>query len=201
MIRLRCFHGTSYENAQSILREQNFRNSDNDQLRMGVGAYFFCQAGKSDRYALRCAKELEKFHRNKHKDGYAILSCDIECSEDEYLDLYDPEVLEMFHEMRYYILNKSLSVDKEYKYKNAAVADTQVFNVIRNIRNLSVIRCPQFFGMFAEEQKFIFSESRQFPKTFVPNVIMVCVDTNKAVVKNIELVEGGLYSDEHAEII
>ena len=161
MIRIKCFHGTSYENAQSILKEQHFR----------------------------------------HSDGYAILSCDIECKEEEYLDLYDPEVLETFHEMRYYILNKSLSVDKSYKYKNAAVADTQVFNVIRKLRNVSVIRCPQFFGMFAEEQKFVFTDGRQFPKTYVPNVIMACVDTNKAVVKNIEFVEGGLYSDEYAGIV
>ncbi|MGN9056958.1 hypothetical protein ACTNA4_10920 [Bariatricus sp. HCP28S3_A7] len=61
MIRLKCFHGTSYENAQSIPNDQHFRKSDNEQLRMGVGAYFFCQAGDDPEYAIRCARELEKF--------------------------------------------------------------------------------------------------------------------------------------------
>ena len=52
MIRLKCFHGTSYENAQSIPNDQHFRKSDNEQLRMGVGAYFFCQAGDDTEYAI-----------------------------------------------------------------------------------------------------------------------------------------------------
>lgn len=195
MIRLRCFHGTSYENGQSILRENHFRPSDSDNLRMGVGAYFFCQVGESDAYPIQCARELEKFHHEigKHTDGYAILSCLVECKEENYLDLYDPETLEYFHRMRYYLLNKSLKADPQYKYHNAAVADTQVFDTIRKLRPLSVIRCPQFFGMFSEEKKFEFEARPQYPKTYVPNVIMACVDTNMAVVKDIELVEGRKY--------
>ena len=137
---------------------------------------------------------LEKYHvkQGKHNGTYGILACDVECEEEKYLDLFHPENLEYFHKMRYFLLNKSLEVDPNYKYHNAAVADTQVFNIIRELRELAVIRCPQFFGMLEEEQKFIFDKGqRPFPKTYVPNVVMACVDTNKAVIKNIELVEGG----------
>ena len=204
MVRLKCFHGTSYENGQSILKEKHFRTSDSDSLRMGEGAYFFCQAGESDAYPIRCAKELEAYHRSmgKHKKGFAILSCVIECEDENYLDLYDPESLEYFHQMRYMMLDKSMQVDPEFRYRNAAVADTQVFDVIRKIRPLTVIRCPQFFGMLDKEMKFNFDKrERQFPKTYVPNVIMVCADTNKVVVKDIELVEGRVLGDEYERVV
>ena len=77
MIRFKCFHGTSLENGQSIIKENHFRPSDTDSLRMGVGAYFFCQAGEDDTYPVRCARELEKYHikQKKHPNQYAILSC------------------------------------------------------------------------------------------------------------------------------
>ena len=64
----------------------------------------------------------------------------VECEDEEYLDLFNPESLEYFHQMRYIMLNKSLAVDPEYKYHNAAVADTQVFDTIRKLRSVSVIR-------------------------------------------------------------
>ena len=79
----------------------------------------------------------------------------VECEDEEYLDLFNPESLEYFHQMRYIMLNKSLAVDPEYKYHNAAVADTQVFDTIRKLRSVSVIRCPQFFGMIEEERNVI----------------------------------------------
>ena len=202
MIRLKCFHGTSFENGQSILREQCFHPSDSDSLRMGVGAYFFCQAGSNDTYPITCARELERYHlkKGKHTDGYMILSCSVECDEESYLDLYDPENLEYFHQMRYQLLNKSLEIDPQYRYHNAAVADTQVFDVIRKIRPMSVIRCPQFFGMFEMEAKFLFDKGEhQFPKTYVPNIIMACVDTNRAVVKDIQSVERWEYRSEHGD--
>ena len=77
MIRLKCFHGTSLENGQSMIQENHFRPSDTDSLRMGVGAYFFCQAGEDNNYPVRCARELEKYHikQKKHPNQYAILSC------------------------------------------------------------------------------------------------------------------------------
>lgn len=59
----------------------------------------------------------------------------VECEDEEYLDLFNPESLEYFHQMRYIMLNKSLAVDPEYKYHNAAVADTQVFDTIRKLRS------------------------------------------------------------------
>ena len=194
MVSLRCFHGTSLENGESILAEQHFRPSDHDKLRIGVGAYFFCQAGEDDTYSITCARELERYHlaEGKHKNGYMILSCIVECDEDKYLDLYKPDSLELFHQMRYILLDKSLQVDPNFKYQSNAVADTQVFDEIRNIRQLGVIRCPQYFGMFEKERRMNFEKGPQFPKTYVPNVIMLCVDESNATIKDIKEVERGI---------
>lgn len=203
MIQLKAFHGTSWENGQSILCEKSFHTGDSEKLRMGVGAYFFCKAGSKEDYPIRCAKELEKYHwkQGKRDEKYAILSCEIECDEEKYFDLYDPQMLEYFHQMRYIILNRALSADPNYKYQSAAAADAQVFDIIRRIRQVGVIRCPQYFGMFAEESKFVFRERPTFPKTYVPSVIMACVDTNIATIKNIELVEEGSYDNEYDSFI
>ena len=74
-----------------------------------------------------------------------------------------------------------------------AEADTQVFDTIRHLRNLAVIRCPQFFGMFERERQFLFLEGRAYPKTYVPNVIMVCADVETARIINIEKVDEGKF--------
>lgn len=56
-----------------------------------------------------------------------ILSCTIQCEEEQYLDLYDPMNMELFHRMRYQLIEQSLKKDPEFKYPNTAAADTQNF--------------------------------------------------------------------------
>ena len=195
MVNLTCFHGTSLDAGQSILRENAFREGTAERLRMGKGAYFFCQTCASPDYPILCAKELERYHytEDKHTDGYMILSCTIQCEEEQYLDLYDPMNMELFHRMRYQLIEQSLKKDPEFKYPNTAAADTQVFDTIRHLRNLAVIRCPQFFGMFERERQFLFLEGRAYPKTYVPNVIMVCADVETTRIINIEKVDEGKF--------
>ena len=195
MINLTCFHGTSLDAGRSILRENAFHEGTAENLRMGKGAYFFCPTCASPYYPILCAKELERFHytEGKHTDGYMILSCTIQCEEDQYLDLYDPISMELFHRMRYQLIEQSLKKNPGFKYPNAAAADTQVFDTIRHLRSLAVIRCPQFFGMFESEKQFLFSKGRAYPKTYVPNVIMVCADVEVATIINIEKVDEGKF--------
>ena len=42
----------------------------------------------------------------------------------------------------------------------------------------------------------LFEEGRQFPKTYVPNVLNLCADVNKVVINSIELVEKGEFNCE-----
>lgn len=204
MIQLKCYHGTSYEYAQSILSSGHFNPSrDNEGLRLGEGAYFFCM-GHRPEYAIECARQLEMFRheKGKHTGEYAILSCIVECDENELFDMYQPEYMEAFHRMRYDLLEKHLKDDKDFTYAAAAAADTETMNYIRGLANISVVKCPQFFGMFSREQKFKFSKAnKQFPKTFVPNIVLVCADTAKARIKDIQLIEKGVFEDGSAEAI
>ena len=196
MVQFTCYHGTSIENAQSILSEKRFRPSvDRDSLRLGRGAYFFCQMGSS-RYAWDCARDLEWFHKSKHPKGFGILSCKISCDDDALFDMYEPEVMECFHQIRYHLYEKHKEMDPGFMFEHAYAADTETLNLIRKTRSIAIIRCPQFFGMFERENRIKFSGSRQFPKTYVPNVVLICADTEKATISDIQLVEEGQFDDE-----
>lgn len=198
MVELIGYHGTSLENARSILRDKKFHpSSDRDSLRMGTGAYFFSQMNASNEYPIMCAKGIVDFKMQKGqlRDGYGILSCRIRCEESQFLDLFEPDNLEMFHLMRYQTYEQQLRKNPKFKYKNAAVADCVVFDILRNRFNIALIRCPQFFGMFPKEEQMQL-ESRPYPKTYVPNVLNLCADVEKVAIDSIELVEEGGFACE-----
>ncbi len=194
MIDLIGYHGTSIENAHSILTENRFRPSkDNESLRMGEGAYFFSRISEKGDYSIKCAKEIAAFNHKKGKiaNGYGILSCHIQCSEQQFLDLFDPENLELFHMMRYKNYEEHIKRDPDFKYERTSVADCEVFDILRKKKGIAVIRCPQFFGMFPREEAFKFKTGYQYPKTFVPNIINICADVNLVTISNIKLIEEG----------
>lgn len=200
MVELECFHGTSRENAQAIIHQQRFLHSEGDTCRLGEGAYFFNKMGSSATYPIMCARELSKY---KFFQGgpsrYSILSCIVECKEEQFLDLSDPDSMEAFHHMRYMLHDRNIKADPAFKYKNASFADTQVIEELKRMRHIAVVRTPQFFGMFEKEQRMKFSERRisQNPRTFVPNVINLCVDTHLAYIRDIKIVEEGEFDDGH----
>lgn len=196
MVELIGYHGTSLENARAILNEQRFLPStDRESLRMGEGAYFFSQMNDSNEYSIMCAKGVVDYKIQKRKipNEYGIISCRILCEENQFLDLFQPENLEMFHLLRYKTFEAHIRNDPNFKYKRAEIADCTVFDILRNRFNVALIRCPQFFGMFPQEQQMIFAEGKQFPKTFVPNVLNLCADVTKVVINSIELVEEGVF--------
>lgn len=194
MVRLKCYHGTTPESAEAIVREKRFLPSAGEALRLGEGAYFFEQQGNSE-YAKECARDLKKYHFEKGKCGaeYAILSCMVECDDEQYFDLYDPANMEEFHRIRYAVYQHYISKDPSFQFVDAAQADTATMNLIRKTKNIFVVRSPEFFGMFAREENIKMSGRRKYPKTFVPNVIIVCADVGKAVIRNIEIVERGKF--------
>lgn len=200
MVQLKCFHGTSKENARAIISQQHFNHGTSDSLRLGEGAYFFNQTGSKPDYPIMCAYELRKhkFKRNPDERDYCILSCVVECADEDFLDLDDPDFREVFHEMRYHIHSRNLKTDPTFKYPNAALADTQVIEEIKKERRIAVIRASQFFGMFEKEQRMKFSNNKesQNPRTYVPNVVNVCVNTNLAIIRDIKVVKEGEFDAE-----
>ena len=197
MVELECFHGTTLEFAQSILRE-GFRPSiDQEGLRLGVGAYFFGKGTKSD-YGIECAREIERYHfaHGKHKGKYAILSCTVKCNDDQFFDMYKPDYMETFHRMRYKLYQERIERDPLFKFPRAEVADTITMDFIRKIQDVAIVQCPQFFGMFMKEKDFRMDKRHPQPKTMVPNVLMICADCNKAIIDNVVMIEEGDFDDE-----
>lgn len=196
MVRLKCYHGTSAEFAEAIVRENRFLPGSKEGLRLGEGAYFFEQIGDSS-YALECARDLEKYHfkERKHVNGYAIIKCIVECEDDEFLNLFDPAAIEFFHRIRYAVYDRGKKRDPNYQFIDAAHADTMTVKEIKKHRNVSVIRSPEFFGMFERESGIMMSGRRKYPKTFVPNIMLVCADVEIARISDIQIVERGMFDD------
>ena len=205
MAEFLCFHGTSRENANKILSEQRFLHGSSDSLRLGEGAYFFCQMGNTSDYPIMCARELRryKYYCDNSNSGYSILSCRIECFDEEVLDLCEPNMVETFHMMRYAIHERNLSYNPNFQYKNASVADTQVIEELKKQHRFAVVRAPQFFGMFEKERRMKFSDGKisQNPRTYVSNVVNLCANMNFAQVYDIRIVEEGDFDAECEGII
>ena len=202
MIELQCFHGTTMRAADSILKKGFLPSFDSEKLRLGNGIYFFGQGGSSD-YAIDCAREIERYHhqRGKHTGEYAILSCSVKCEEDQFFDMYNPEYMEYFHRIRYALYKRKVQDDKDFAYKCAEVADTETMNFIRECGNVAVIRCPQFFGMFPREASFKTPNEKRYPKTMVPNILLVCADSEKCRIEKIVLIEKGRFDDGFTESV
>ena len=98
--------------------------------------------------------------------------------------------------MRYKTYEANIRLNPGFQYQRVEVADCTVFDILRAKFGIALIRCPQFFGMFPKEQQMVFSKGKQFPKTYVPNVLNVCADVDKVVINDIELVEEGEVSCE-----
>lgn len=189
MVRLKCYHGTTRENAHSILKDGRFLPSETrDSLRLGKGAYFYCKTGMSD-YAKTCAYETAKYHHEKSETGsYGIVSCTIECEDTQFFDMCRPDFAEQFHKARHALYQK---MTKEgHVYSHCGELDTQTMDMIRSIRDIAIIRSPEFFGFMSFENQIKFKK-RPKPLTYVPNVIIVCADTDKAKISDIKIEEEG----------
>ena len=195
LITLKCFHGTTLQSAESILLEKHFRPSVKDEgLRLGRGAYFYGKMGESD-YAQKCAYETARYHyyRGRRGNEYAILSCDAICEEQQFFDMYEQVVLEAFHEMRHALYTTMVN-RCHYEFRDCAELDTMTMNRIRESSDIAIIRCPQFFGFLENEQRIRFRRSPK-PLTYVPNVVLTLVDTEKAVIENIKIEDRGVFND------
>lgn len=102
MIRLECYHGTSFESGEQIINEGLFHlPSSGDQLRLGTGVYFFMKASSTS-FAQQCAAGYCKVKFRKSEiEKYCVLKCIVECDESQLLDLYRPDLLDEFHCMSY----------------------------------------------------------------------------------------------------
>ena len=205
MIDFECFHGTSLQASKIILEEMRFAPSiDEDALRMGRGVYFFSKETTLS-YAQQCASAFCKTKFGKATssiDAYAVLKCVVSCDSEELLDLFNPAALETFHHMRYAEYNRLSKACPEYRISSAGQLDTVVLNKLRELRRIAVVRAPQYFFPLANEETIKVAGKQVYRKTYLPNVLMMCVNPELATIKDIEVVERGkLRNDGYADSI
>ncbi len=189
MIQLECYHGTSLEIANKIVQENRFLPSPSKELlRMGEGAYFFKKASGCG-FAEKCARAfcISKYgNADSNTHDYAVLKCNVSCEEDQYLNLFDEQALEAFHIMRYLLYDRI-----SFPLQDAAQLDTMVINLIKKDRDIAVVCAPHYFAPLACENRIIIKSKRSYRKTYLPNVLMVCADPEKAIISDISIVERG----------
>ena len=102
------YHGTSWQNAQSILSSKTFRESATKQEWLGHGAYFFWYKGSAD-WWVRQRSSLRGLKT-------AILEATLECEDDQLLDLDDPEQLEEMTAAVEYLVKKAAENGTPYDF-------------------------------------------------------------------------------------
>ncbi len=200
MIHFECFHGTTLQAAEKILAAKKFKAGNNvSASRLGRGVYFFAKESQSS-YALQCA---EAYCTQKYKNPdpvvneVAVLRCMVSCQEDELFDLYNPELLEIFHVMRYAEYAKLCEKIPGYVLQSSEELDTAVLNDWRENRKIAVVRSPQYFSLLANE-KSIKTSKNVYRRTNLPNTLMVCADENLAEFSDIEIVKRRVLTNDES---
>ena len=157
---------------------------------MGEGAYFFKKASGCG-FAEKCARAfcISKYgNANSNTHDYAVLKCNVSCEEDQYLNLFDEQALEAFHIMRYLLYDRI-----SFPLQDAAQLDTMVINQIKEDRDIAVVCAPHYFAPLACENRIIIkNDKRKYNRrTYLPNVLTVCADPEKAIISDISIVERG----------
>ena len=108
------YHGTSWQNAQSILATKTFRESSTDQEWLGHGAYFFWYKGSADWWVAN-RSSLRGLRK-------AILEATLEYEDDQLLDLDDPKQLEEMNSAVEFLVGEAVKngVPYEFDFNNSS---------------------------------------------------------------------------------
>jgi len=155
-----CYHGTSLQNAESIL-EKGFKISCGNDHWLGDGVYFFENDGEM---AIDwCIAEGSKRGYNK----YVVLHSEI-CASEEYIyNLTEPEGRKLFHEFRRIFINKVAKGEYSVGIKNKHVLDGAIINKLCQLFPYKLIISSMFVQQVEDRRKKDFSR--------IPNCVIVCV--------------------------
>ena len=160
MINFDGYHGTDNAHVRSILTT-GFNLSVGDSHWLGDGIYFFVK-GKSNKY-----------------DHFSVLKTEISVEESNFLDLTEPEGLEIFE----YIKRKS--AEKIRRMRRVTIIDGYLINLGRNEMGLQfdVVKGDVFIKLTKEERRL------QFQSRFSNSTI--CAVYNPDCISNISNIKTG----------
>lgn len=122
------YHGTTRKNAEKIEKEQHFEESSRNSDWLGQGVYFFAYKAHADWWTT---------HSRYAEIETRILSANLEYTEEEMLDLDDPESLKILDE----IVKAAIAISNMSTNPTGAILDTKqkkwcfACNLIRNLHS------------------------------------------------------------------
>lgn len=150
-VNIEGFHGTSFENAKEIILE-DFNPSIGDEEWLGDGVYFFVNgisdkpSNQAEEWAI--AQSWNKVTKQNTYKRYAVLKCQIEVNEDNFLDLTTSEGVEILD----YIIESHTAKMKEIG-KKVNYIDGFVINFAREEGFLPVeVAKGNFYIKFTKER-------------------------------------------------
>lgn len=182
------YHGTYPEHVDSI-KENNFRETENHNIWIGDGVYFFIE-GVGDESPIDHAKLFaidqcfDNDNKTYSKNKVCVLEAVIKVNNDKCLDLTNSKGNQLFNKFRGGVLNKI----QESGYKTEkSYRDADVFKLMRKMLGIEFVKANVYFKFGLERKKATISN--------IPNVTIFVVNNPK---KNIlkpsirQVYEGGI---------
>lgn len=177
MIELVGYHGTIKTNAEKILSSKNFIESNNDDEWLGHGIYFFADIENAIKWANERA--------SRYKESAIVLSVDIKCDADKYLDLdykVNRDKVSLFMKDILEKRGKDLSFCKRDEEKRCIS-----FNLYKKMCNIDVMG----FSFFRKIKKGNSLDRDLLGLSSIPEK-QICV-SNHLCISNIKIVRGDEY--------
>ena len=187
------YHGTTAENAEKILKDQRFLDSNKNNEWLGKGVYFFAYRGHAEWWI------SQKKYREKNT---AVLQAKLEYEDNQLLDLDDPEQLKRLDQfIKIYVdkLNKlkDRTLKIEWSKQTLEQRICASCNLLKQYeQNIGIIIYTYFWDRLDDNSKFRINQ-RQFcvnEHSIITTIIMEPTegnDTTQDIDLNI-LEDGGI---------
>lgn len=174
------YHGTTKENALSILRTRYFISSCSERDWLGKGVYFFINQHKD-----KAIEQSKKWALLRKYTFYAVLEAKIDAVEEKIMDLNDEEWFSYFQEFRNIIMEKVIKKGL-HVFENPREFDCYVIDRLCDKIDISVVIKNVFINFSP------YYGNIKIPHSYIPNCRIMCVkDKNVIDKQSIKIVKEG----------
>ena len=159
------YHGTTYSAAKTILEEQQFRYSERTNDWLGTGAYFFLYKSHAERWIT---------HKRFRSEKTAILAAKLEYTNDQMLDLDDPQTLEQVNQVIEAAINK-------VNISNVIGANVDFVHLNKQQKWCFVCNLYRYLNDDIGITKYTFPSVRYGTSGFSENQCQICVSKNDII--------------------
>ena len=174
------YHGTTKENALSIVRTRYFYKSRDERDWLGHGVYFFINEHKD-----KAIEQSKKWALRKNA-FYAVIEAEIRTDKNRTIDLDEQEWYEAFQEVREYLVKEV--IERGFRiYDDSRKLDCYVIDMFCKRNNIAVVIKKVFINFMP------YYENTRVASSFIPNCRIMCIKDARVINKNsIKIVKEGM---------